>query len=230
MEVISNNSVDENEMAWEKVFSSQEWGKYPSEDLIRFIARNFYGARDRRAIKILEIGCGPGANIWYLARENFTVYGIDFSKIAIKKAKDRLDAEIEDWKGGLIVGDICKLPYENEYFDAIIDIEAVAHNSFDKAKRIYTEAGRVLKTGGYLYLRTFATGSWGDGIGENKGHNLWVASEGPLKEKGTVRFTAQEEISYLLSNLNVIDIELLNRKVNSLKNEIKEWCVTCKKL
>jgi len=34
---------------WERVFSSQAWGKYPGEDLIRFVARNFYAAPDRAA-------------------------------------------------------------------------------------------------------------------------------------------------------------------------------------
>jgi len=27
---------------WERTFKSQEWGKYPNEELFRFIARNFY--------------------------------------------------------------------------------------------------------------------------------------------------------------------------------------------
>ena len=31
---------------WEQVFSSQEWGKYPGEDVIRFVARNFYNLKD----------------------------------------------------------------------------------------------------------------------------------------------------------------------------------------
>ena len=27
---------------WDKIFSTAEWGKYPGEELIRFIARNFF--------------------------------------------------------------------------------------------------------------------------------------------------------------------------------------------
>ena len=37
---------------WEEIFSKKEWGKYPSESGIRFIARNFYNAKDRNTIKI----------------------------------------------------------------------------------------------------------------------------------------------------------------------------------
>ena len=57
---------------WEKVFRENEWGKYPSESLIRFVARNFYKADDRFAVKILEVGCGTGANLWYMLREGFS--------------------------------------------------------------------------------------------------------------------------------------------------------------
>lgn len=68
-----------NKDIWDMVFSNQEWGKYPSEDLIRFIARNFYKVENRKNVKILELGCGPGANIWYLAREGFSFCGVDCS-------------------------------------------------------------------------------------------------------------------------------------------------------
>ncbi|ELB7666084.1 SAM-dependent methyltransferase, partial [Campylobacter upsaliensis] len=44
-EVSSNQGS--NEQIWEEIFSKKEWGKYPSESVIRFIARNFYNAKDR---------------------------------------------------------------------------------------------------------------------------------------------------------------------------------------
>lgn len=79
-----NNKTFDN--IWEEVHNGREWGKYPSEDIIRFIARNYY-KKDRKNIKILDIGCGQGANTWYLANEKFNVYGFDGSESAIIKAK-----------------------------------------------------------------------------------------------------------------------------------------------
>ena len=75
---------------WEQIFSSREWGKYPPEHVIRFIARSFYGVPDRKEVRLLEPGCGPGANIWFMAREGFTVSGIDGSATSIKQADERL--------------------------------------------------------------------------------------------------------------------------------------------
>ena len=40
---------------WEEIHSTQEWGKYPSEPVIRFVARNYYKV-DRKATKILDFG------------------------------------------------------------------------------------------------------------------------------------------------------------------------------
>ncbi|UUI62659.1 class I SAM-dependent methyltransferase [Aeromonas salmonicida] len=150
---------------WNSIFSSQEWGKYPSEDLIRFIARSFYKEKKRSSIKILELGCGPGANIWYLAREGFSFCGVDCSITAIEHACLRLDKEFPNWRqhGELIVGDVHNLPYDSESFDAVIDNECIYCADYETAKDIYNEAWRVTKYNGKLYSRTFASGSWGDG-------------------------------------------------------------------
>ena len=53
---------------WNKVFKNSDWGKYPGEELVRFIARKYYDVPNRKVIKILELGCGTGANIWFMAR------------------------------------------------------------------------------------------------------------------------------------------------------------------
>src|SRR5262249_34275510 len=102
---------------WERTFASRAWGKYPSEPLIRFVARNFYDAADRAQVRICELGCGPGPNLWYAAREGFSVFGIDGSETAIRQARERLDAECPGWKGELRVGDFRTLPFADNSFD-----------------------------------------------------------------------------------------------------------------
>src|ERR1022692_4131077 len=105
---------------WEQLFSSQEWGKYPPEHVIRFIARNFYRSANRKAVKILEVGCGPGANLWFMAKEGFDVYGIDGSTSAIRYAGERLCRE--GLSVNLMVGDFCaRLPWPESLFDGVLE-------------------------------------------------------------------------------------------------------------
>jgi len=140
---------------WEQVFTGQEWGKYPPEDLIRFIARNFYNVENRKEIKILEVGCGPGANLWFLAREGFKIFGIDGSQAAITYAENRLNTECPNWRGELTVGDFSILPYPDNYFDAVVDIEAVYCNPYATSKQIYSEMARVVRGGGEVIFTDF---------------------------------------------------------------------------
>lgn len=45
------------DQTWEEIHKNQSWGKYPTEHVIRFIARNYY-SQERSKIKILDFGCG----------------------------------------------------------------------------------------------------------------------------------------------------------------------------
>lgn len=108
---------------WEEEHQKREWGKYPNENVIKFIARSFYKVGSRYAIKILDAGCGIGANAWFLIREGFNVYGFDGSETAILRLKHRLQEEnlyrnrLEQFS----VEDALNISYEENFFDAIID-------------------------------------------------------------------------------------------------------------
>tara|TARA_Y100000294_G_C8554789_1_gene336767 strand:- start:948 stop:1601 length:654 start_codon:yes stop_codon:yes gene_type:complete len=138
---------------WDKIFRLKEWGRYPSENLIKFIVKNFYHLK-RSEIKILEIGCGPGANIWYLSREGFNSFGIDISSVAINKAQKRL--EEDQLTASLKVGDVSKLPYESGTFHAVIDNACLYNNDKKKTRIILEEIKRVLKPQGLFYSQTFS--------------------------------------------------------------------------
>ena len=96
--------------------------RYPNEELMRFMGRTFFPvAREKRkAIRILEVGCGSGGNLWALAREGFDTYGIDLSGEGINLCHRML----ESWgcAATLQVGDMADMPYEAGFFDAVVDV------------------------------------------------------------------------------------------------------------
>ena len=87
-----------HDSVWESIFSSRSWGRYPAEDVVRFVAREVSAEKDRIKLKALELGCGPGANLWLLANEGVAFDAIDESKTAVLQAKARLDREKPGWK------------------------------------------------------------------------------------------------------------------------------------
>ena len=101
-------------------FSAQR--RYPNEELCRFMGRNYFSiANDIRSqIKILEVGCGSGANLWMIAKEGFSAYGQDLSEESLVFAAKMLNAY--NCSADLRLGDMCSLHYGEAYFDGIVDV------------------------------------------------------------------------------------------------------------
>lgn len=215
--------------AWEDVFRGQAWGKYPSEDVVRFVARNFYQVPNRGAVRILEVGCGTGANLCYIANEGFQAYGIDGSGTAIELCRKQMNTAARQWSGELSVADASSLPYGDNVFDAAIDNECIYANSYKDSRSIYREVHRVLKPNGRLFSKMFSTGSAGDGTGVQIAANTWLVEEGPLAHKGISRFTSETEIKELIAPLHIISVDRVSRTDNNRTIEIIEWIVYAEK-
>jgi len=212
---------------WESVFQNQEWGKYPGENLIQFVARNFY-RRDRKNTSLLEIGCGPGANIWYMAREGFNVFGIDGSKTAVNIAMDKLKKE--NLNASLKVGDIINLPYENNFFDGVIDNECLYANNEENAKLIVNEINRVMKKDGLFYSRTFSDDMY---IGQELNENLEYTNinEGPLKGKGFARLSDINKINSIYGGVfKIVSIDKMEYTQYNFSQKISEFIIICQKM
>lgn len=213
---------------WEDLYK-QDWGsKYPTETLIQFIARKFYRA-ERENVKLLDIGCGKGANIIFMAAEGFDVYGIDGSKEAISKAQANL--EEKKLNATLQSGNIINLPYNDDFFDGVTENEVVYYNNKENSKKILGEVKRVLKKGGYFYSRTFSTENY---IGQNyeqiSTYEFDNISDGPLSGKGFTRLIDLEGIKELYGSIFEIEsIDKLEYTINNGAVTISEWIIICKK-
>jgi SAM-dependent methyltransferase len=217
--------------SWDEVFGVYEWGRYPAEDLVRFVARNFYRVKDRSKIRLLEVGCGPGANIWYMAREGFSTFGIDGSEVAIGRARQRLADE--GLAADLRIGDIMVLPYENEFFDGVVDIECIYTNDLHDSLVILQEIRRVLKPGGLFYSRTFMIGTAGEATAtakEGEPRTYLRIHEGPLSHfKGLQRFSSDGDIKSLYGLFTMESLDHLIRTDRNRSYEIREYMICCRK-
>ncbi|UCC91688.1 MAG: class I SAM-dependent methyltransferase [Candidatus Aenigmatarchaeota archaeon] len=214
--------------AWERIFRSREWGKYPPEEVIRFIARNFYGVEPRNSVNILDIGCGTGAGSWYVAREGFRIYGIDGSETAIKLAKKRFGNE--NLTGDFKIGDITSLPYPDEFFDGVIDLAAMECNRINDIKKIISEVYRVLKPGGKFFSMLIKVNSYGYGLGKKIENNTFTnIREGPHKDQGVIHFSSKEELNDFFKKFKNVEIEYSERSVDNRRYLISHWIVSGEK-
>lgn len=221
---ISNNKGSNQEI-WENIFSNKEWGKYPSEHLIRFIARNFYNAKDRSQIKILELGLGTGANLWFCAREGFNVSGIEWSKTGVQRFKDRLKMEnLSHCIGEIKIGDYEEKldEFEDESFDAWIDSYSLAYNDKDKTKNVIEKAVAKLKIGGKFLSITPSFNNEGFYKDENEAYHTCKPTTGSDAFTGRVRYCDEEDIKELYEGKNQKFTQLRIYSLKDLEKTLNE--------
>ena len=225
--------AERNIERWDGVFASRRWGRYPPEELVRFTARTFPGTEKRRQLRALEVGCGPGANLWYLAREGFNLAGIDGSRHAIAQAVARLSEDGLNnaaQQADLRVGNFSTLPWADQEFDFVIDIEAIYANPLSIIRSTIAEVRRVLKSGGWFFGKMFGPETTGitsgpqlePGTAENP-----IA--GPMKDMGIAHAFVIEEIQQEFAAFSELHLDWVLRSDQDGTVRIFEWLVQARK-
>ncbi len=187
---------------WDKIFRKE--GKHYSShlDYIDEIKKIF---KRHNVKRILDLGCGAGNHLIHLAKSGFEMYGIDISKEAIKITKQELKENNLNAK--LKVGHIYeKLPYEDNFFDAIISIRVIHHANIKQIRNLIGEIERILKHNGLIFItvrkriskKKMTKSKWID-------NRTYIPLEG--KEKG---------VTHYLFNKNILRKEFRNFKIHTI--------------
>ena len=98
--------------------------------------------------RLLELGCGQGHILRYLAGRNLireeNIYGMDQSKTAVEFVRQCLP------KASIITGDIYKLEYLADFFNVTLLMETIEH--LEDPTPALREIFRVTEPGGILYV------------------------------------------------------------------------------
>jgi SAM-dependent methyltransferase len=211
---------------WESIFSSRPWGKYPAESIVRAVMRQYGRVTDRAALRALDVGCGPGANAWFLAREGFDVSGIDGSATAIDLARSRLESE--GLTADLRVGDFTQsLPWADATFDFAVDCAAMYANPPQGIRAAIQNIHRALKPGGMFVSLAFTDQSWGYGTGVPSGHTggFTEVAEGPLAGTGYVQYLGRAAVDDLYGAFARRTLERTSYTMENMERVIDLWVV-----
>jgi len=97
-------------------------------------------------IKLMDAGCGKGEFYPYVSSSSY--YGIDISKDNIERAKEHFD------KGSFLVGDVSKMEFDDDFFDALVSTEVIEHLTLNQLSEFLGEVKRVTKKGGRVVFTT----------------------------------------------------------------------------
>lgn len=160
--------------------------------------------------KVLDIGCGGGANIanWLAKCTNGHVTGIDYSEVSVEESKKLNAIAIKQGKCDIVYGDVSSMPFDNETFDCVSAFETVYF--WTDLEKCFAEVNRVMKSGGTFLI-------YNESDGTNPKDEKWA------KKIGGMRIYNEEQLHTALEKAGFCNIK-------SYVNAKKHWlCIVANK-
>jgi ubiquinone/menaquinone biosynthesis C-methylase UbiE len=163
-----------------------------------------------------------------MAKEGFTVSGIDGSRTAIDHAEQRLINE--GLKADLRVGDFTQLPWPDAAFDGVVENVSLYCNPIAAIERALDEVHRILRPGAPFLSSFFSDRTWGYGKGEMIERDGFInLSEGPLAQAGFCFFLSRERVSEIFHKFVDLNVERISRTLNHEQHLVEQLIITCRK-
>ena len=114
--------------------------RYPHQLVVSFALCTF-----KQGGAILDLGCGAGRHLKFLAENGFEAYGCDYSSSGIKASQELLASA--NLKANFEIASVDNLPYDDEFFDGLICFGVLYYNDKQSIQKAASEIFRVLKKG-----------------------------------------------------------------------------------
>jgi SAM-dependent methyltransferase len=200
--------VSPSTSSWNEIFKQQgKVFRQPHED-IPGVGQLLL---EREASNVLDLGCGTGRHVVYLARSGLSVFGLDNSPEGIRLTRQWLKEEGLD--ADLRLQSMAdRLQYEDGFFDAVISVQVIHHADIATIRRIVEEIARILRAGGLLFVTVpqLKDGGpyawWGTNFEQVEPHTF-VPLDGP--EKGLLHhYFTVEELREVFGGFDIADIHI----------------------
>lgn len=193
---------------WERLYcANAQMSIWPWSDLVSYVHRH---ARPEDGFhRVLELGCGPGANIPLFLKLGADYCGIEGSSEIVAF----LHKSFPQLKDKIVVGDFTKaIPFGGP-FDLVVDRSSVTHNTTAAIQAtLISIMGKLRKGGKIIGVDWFST-AYPDAIMGDvlDSHTRTNIPFGQFKDLGTVHFSDQAHIRNLLTDVG-FQVERLEHK------------------
>ena len=189
---------------WNALYKSgKQMSIFPFSDLVSFVYR--YTA-PFEGMKVLDLGCGAGANIPLFKHLGADYHAIEQSEVIVESLIKRYP----ELKGKIVIGDFTK-PFVYPYqFDLVVDRSSVTHNTTADIKSCLAWVYDSMKIGAeYIGIDWFSEGHNGyyDHTEVLDEHTFGGFKVGVFKGLGKVHFSTEEHIRELFKDFQIEEIE-----------------------
>ena len=139
---------------WTRTFADNEYfyGHDPGPVARRAVRYHRPLCRSNQQCTALDVGCGEGQDLLFLAQHSYDSTGLDFTETGIAKARQIMEHNGE--RANLVRADILDWQSETR-FDLVVAVNCLQFLGFD-APRALKRVQSLVKPGGVLGLSMFA--------------------------------------------------------------------------
>lgn len=190
---------------WERIYRDNgQLSVWPWSDLVSYVYR--YARPASKEFRVLELGCGAGANIPLFRSFGVKYHAIEGSETIVARLRERFP----EYADTIVPGDFTEaFPFEAG-FDLILDRAAVTHNSTAAIRRCLDEAHAKLKPGGtYIGIDWFSTehSDMALGLPDGDAHTRNGFPSGQFAGVGRVHFSDRPHLEDLFRRFSLIALE-----------------------
>jgi SAM-dependent methyltransferase len=177
---------------------------WPWSDLVSLVRRHCrqLGAASR----VLELGCGAGANIPFFARLGVRYHGIEGSPAIVRNLHERFP----ELRAAIVVGDFTREQPFGSGFELIADRAALTHNSTADIQAALRLVWDSLAPGGYFVGIDWFSTRYDEFRRGQPGPDSYTRSgftEGPFEGTGAVHFSDEAHLRSLFARFELIFME-----------------------
>ncbi|MBF0124054.1 MAG: class I SAM-dependent methyltransferase [Magnetococcales bacterium] len=180
--------------------------------------------------RVLEIGCGAGANVPFFQKFGVSYCGIDGSEAVIARLRSRFTA----WQDRFFVADFTTTMPVQGPFDIIVDRSSMTHNTEQDIRRGLGLIHQEMMPGGVYYGIGWFSVQCSEFTRGHPAEDDWTRMgyhDGPFFDTGKVHFSDKMHLLDLFQDFEILSLQhsLVMTEIPVSEEKLAYWNIVARK-